>query len=243
MALRISLSGKKGPFVGPWEIFADQSRVLTMYGMVNSSLSMNASESMPCLAENLVGEILYLGLQNSEPIKLLINSPGGSVAAGFQIIQAIEHVQARGIEVWTVAQGMTASMASVILVCGTPGRRYTFPRSDHHFHAETATVTGKGIERDHANAYNDRLRENLYGLMLDHTKLSEFHAQETEDGSELTPKRRLHLLREFLQGEPVLSAEQALRAGVVDVILSPGDSRIDDIFALARKNANPEGSK
>jgi ATP-dependent Clp protease protease subunit len=245
MSLRVPLYGRRGPFVGPWTLFANKARVVTLFGPIHSSMSLQMSlESVPLLAENVAGAILYLAQRGSDPIKILINSPGGDVTAGFQIIQAIEHVQAKGIEVWTINQGMTASMASIILSCGTKGKRFAFSRSNTHFHAETSTIQGKGIERDQMEEFAKRLRKSLHKLLLDQTQLPEFYARQTEAPSEdLTDSRRDRLLDQFLQGEPVLSSEEALNAHVIDAVLAPGDACIDDIFLLSDDDEYPPKPK
>lgn len=77
------------------------------------------------VAETIATLLLYLDSVSHEPIKLLINSPGGSVSAGFGIIDCM-----RGIEspVHTYAFGMAASMAALILSSGEKGKRSAPPQ-------------------------------------------------------------------------------------------------------------------
>ena len=70
-----------------------------------------------------------LVLQREDPdkeISMYINSPGGSISAGLAIYDTIQLVSA---PVSTIAVGMTASMGTILLCCGTRGRRYALPNS------------------------------------------------------------------------------------------------------------------
>ena len=70
-----------------------------------------------------------LFLDSSEPgkdISIYINSPGGSVYAGYGIYDTMQYI---GCDVSTICTGMAASMASVLLVAGTKGKRFALPHS------------------------------------------------------------------------------------------------------------------
>lgn len=87
------------------------------------------------VAEQIATLLLYLDSLSHEPIKLLINSPGGSVSAGFGIIDCM-----RGIEspVHTHAFGMAASMAALILSSGEKGKRSASPNAEVLIHQPLA---------------------------------------------------------------------------------------------------------
>ena len=85
-----------------------------------------------------------LFLDSSEPgkdISIYINSPGGSVYAGYGIYDTMQFIES---DVSTICTGMAASMASVLLVAGTEGKRFALPHSRVMIHQPlggTATVT------------------------------------------------------------------------------------------------------
>ena len=70
-----------------------------------------------------------LFLDSSEPgkdISIYINSPGGSVYAGYGIYDTMQYI---GSDVSTICTGIAASMASVLLVAGAKGKRFALPHS------------------------------------------------------------------------------------------------------------------
>ena len=74
------------------------------------------------VANVVVAQLLFLESQDrTKDIKLYINSPGGSVTAGLAIYDAMQYVKA---DVITICVGMAASMGSVLLAGGAPGKRF-----------------------------------------------------------------------------------------------------------------------
>ncbi len=79
------------------------------------------------VANSLVAQMLYLDSEdNSKPIYLYINSPGGSVTAGLAIFDTIQYVKS---EVVTICVGLAASMGAFLLSSGTKGKRLALPHS------------------------------------------------------------------------------------------------------------------
>ena len=73
------------------------------------------------IAISLVAQMLYLDSDdNSKPIYLYINSPGGSVTAGLAIYDTIKYVKS---DVVTICVGLAASMGAFLLAAGTKGKR------------------------------------------------------------------------------------------------------------------------
>jgi ATP-dependent Clp protease, protease subunit len=72
-------------------------------------------------ANDVMARLLFLEHEDpGEPIDLRINSPGGEVLSGLAIVDTIAQLRC---PVATTCAGMAASMASVLLACGTKGRR------------------------------------------------------------------------------------------------------------------------
>jgi len=112
-----------------------------------------------------------LFLSNEDPkadINFYINSPGGSVSAGFGIIDTMKFLRC---DVSTTCIGMAASMGSALLAAGTKGKRYLLPNSQVMLHQPLiggvlqGPATDLGIEAKHML----RLRDRLYHMMADWT--------------------------------------------------------------------------
>lgn len=112
-----------------------------------------------------------LFLSNEDPkadINFYINSPGGSVSAGFGIIDTMKFLRC---DVSTTCIGMAASMGSALLAAGTKGKRFVLPNSQVMLHQPLiggvlqGPATDLGIEAKHML----RLRDRLYHLMADWT--------------------------------------------------------------------------
>mmetsp|Transcript_118718 Transcript_118718/g.221927 ORF Transcript_118718/g.221927 Transcript_118718/m.221927 type:complete len:287 (-) Transcript_118718:263-1123(-) len=83
------------------------------------------------VANNLISAMLYLDSEEQKPISLYINSPGGSVTAGFAIFDTMRHI---GSDVSTMNVGLAASMGSLLLTGGTKGQRLALPLSRTMIH-------------------------------------------------------------------------------------------------------------
>jgi ATP-dependent Clp protease protease subunit len=125
------------------------------------------------LGDDSAGAIIapLLFHSNDDPksdIQFYINSPGGSVSAGFGIVDTMKHLRC---DVATTCIGMAASMGSFLLAAGTKGKRSCLPNSQVMLHQPLiggvlqGPATDLGIEAQHML----RLRDRLYKLMADYT--------------------------------------------------------------------------
>ncbi|MEO1068188.1 MAG: ATP-dependent Clp protease proteolytic subunit, partial [Cyanobacteria bacterium J06638_6] len=79
------------------------------------------------LANSIVAAMLYLDSDdNSKPIYLYINSPGGSVTAGMAIYDTMQYIKS---DVVTICLGLAASMGAFLLAAGSQGKRVALPHS------------------------------------------------------------------------------------------------------------------
>ncbi len=79
------------------------------------------------LANNIVAVMLYLDSEdNTKPINLYINSPGGSVTAGMAIYDTMQYIKS---PVVTICVGLAASMGAFLLAAGAPGKRLALPHA------------------------------------------------------------------------------------------------------------------
>jgi ATP-dependent Clp protease protease subunit len=92
------------------------------------------------MANLVVAQLLFLQSEDPEQdIKLYINSPGGVVTAGLAIYDTMQQIKP-DIETWCM--GMCASMASILLAAGTPGKRYALPNAEVMIHQGSAGFQG-----------------------------------------------------------------------------------------------------
>ncbi|MCB0378888.1 MAG: ATP-dependent Clp protease proteolytic subunit [Bdellovibrionales bacterium] len=79
------------------------------------------------VANNVIAQMLFLEADNPDKdIQLYINSPGGSVTDGMGIYDIMQFVKC---DVATTCIGMAASMGSLLLTAGSPGKRYVLPHA------------------------------------------------------------------------------------------------------------------
>ncbi len=118
-------------------------------------------------AGTIIAQMLFLS--NDDPktdIQFYINSPGGSVSAGFGIIDTMKFLRC---DVATTCIGMAASMGACLLAAGTKGKRFVLKNSQVMLHQPLiggvlqGPATDLGIEAAHML----RLRDRLYKLMSD----------------------------------------------------------------------------
>ncbi len=83
------------------------------------------------LAEKIVKQLLILDEQSSDPIKVYIDSPGGSIDSGFAIFDAMRFVAA---PVYTIVMGLAASMGAMILLAPPKQNRMGFANSRYLIH-------------------------------------------------------------------------------------------------------------
>lgn len=111
------------------------------------------------VANRLTAQLLLLDADDAESdIRFYINSPGGSVTAGFAIYDTMQLIRP---DVATYAMGMAASMGQFLLSSGTPGKRYALPHARILMHQPSAGVGGTAsdiaIQADLFNKWKQEL--------------------------------------------------------------------------------------
>lgn len=99
-------------------------------------------------AAKAIKQLWYLELLDpGKPITFFINSPGGSVDAGFAVWDQIKMISS---PVTTVVTGLAASMGSVLSLCAEPGRRFATPHARIMIHQPSigGTITGQATDLD-----------------------------------------------------------------------------------------------
>ena len=95
-------------------------------------------------ASIIVAQLLFLEAEDpSKDIHLYINSPGGSVSAGFAIYDTMNYIKC---DVSTICIGMAASMGAFLLSGGTKGKRFALPNSEIMIHQPSGCARGQATE-------------------------------------------------------------------------------------------------
>ena len=96
------------------------------------------------MANLIIAQLLFLEAEDpSKDVHLYINSPGGSVSAGMAIYDTMQYIKP---DVSTICIGMAASMASVLLAAGTPGKRFALPYSRVMIHQPLGGAQGQASD-------------------------------------------------------------------------------------------------
>lgn len=100
-------------------------------------------------ADLLVAQLLFLEAEDPDKdIQIYINSPGGSVSAGFAIYDTIQYIKP---DVSTICMGRAASMGAFLLAAGTKGKRFALPNADIMIHQPLGGAQGQAEDiRIHA---------------------------------------------------------------------------------------------
>ena len=120
------------------------------------------------LANLVIAQMLFLEAEDPDrDILLYLNSPGGSISAGFAIYDTMQFIRP---DVQTYSIGQAASMAAVLLSAGAPGKRYSLPNSRIIIHQPLMTgLGGQATDIDiHAREIL-RMRRRLNEILCHHT--------------------------------------------------------------------------
>ena len=115
----IALNTSAGIQVMNLENYLVSKRVVELRGTIDESVL------------ELCDKLLFLDSEKCAPITMLINSPGGSIDYGMNLIDVMKIIKS---PIRTVSRGLAASMAAVIFAYGSKGERYIFPNSKVMIH-------------------------------------------------------------------------------------------------------------
>ena len=118
-------------------------------------------------ANTLQAQLLYLdSVDSGKDISLYINSPGGSVTAGLGIYDTMQFIAS---DVATICTGMAASMAAVLLVAGTEGKRSALPHSRVMIHQPLGGVQGQASDIEIEAKEILKFKKELYTIISEHS--------------------------------------------------------------------------
>ncbi len=170
------------------------------------------------MANLVIAQLLFLS--NEDPnadIHMYVNSPGGSVTAGMGIYDTMQFIRC---DVATYCIGLAASMGSLLLMAGTPGKRAVLPNSSVLLHQPLIGGVMQGPATDLGIQAKEmlRTRERLYNIICKHT------------GKDFATVSR------DCERDKWLNAEESVAYGVVDKVLD----NIPDAMAAAHKRPEDE---
>jgi ATP-dependent Clp protease protease subunit len=152
------------------------------------------------IANIVVAELLYLESEDPDrEISIYINSPGGSITAGFAIYDTMKFIRP---DIVTICMGQAASMAAILLAAGTKGKRFSLPNSRILIHQPS--VEGIAGQATDVKIYAEE-------LLRTRNTLSRLLSQLTGQPFE---KMDRDVERDF-----ILSPTQAVEYGLIDSVL------------------------
>ena len=137
------------------------------------------------IASLIVSQLLFLESQDpGKDISLYINSPGGSVSAGFAIYDTMNYIKC---DVATYCMGLAASMGAFLLAGGAKGKRYAMPNAEIMIHQPSGGAKGQETEIRIVAEQILKTRERLNQIRAEHTgKPLDIIAADTERDNYMT---------------------------------------------------------
>ncbi|NLJ89460.1 MAG: ATP-dependent Clp endopeptidase proteolytic subunit ClpP [Clostridiales bacterium] len=151
-------------------------------------------------ASIIIAQLLFLESEDpNKDIHLYINSPGGSVSAGFAIYDTMKYIKC---DVSTICIGMAASMGAFLLAGGTKGKRYALPNSQIMIHQPSGGAKGQATDIN-------IIAENINYIKR---RLNEILSENTGQPFEVIEKDT--------DRDNYMTAEQAKEYGIIDSVIT-----------------------
>ena len=151
-------------------------------------------------ASIIVAQLLFLEAEDpSKDIHLYINSPGGSVSAGFAIYDTMNYIKC---DVSTICIGMAASMGAFLLSGGTKGKRFALPNSEIMIHQPSGGARGQATE----------IQIVAENILKTKKKLNEILAANTG--------KPYDVIAADTERDHYMSAQEAMEYGLIDNVIT-----------------------
>jgi ATP-dependent Clp protease protease subunit len=166
-----------------------KERIIFLVGPVEDHVS-----SLIC------AQLLFLESENpTKDISFYINSPGGLVTAGLAIYDTMQYIRP---DVSTVCIGQAASMGSLLMTAGAPGKRYSLPNSRIMVHQPSGGYQGQATDIEiHAREILS-LRARLNEIYVKHTG------------------QDIGAIEAAMERDKYMSPEEAKTFGIIDEVVS-----------------------
>ena len=153
------------------------------------------------VANLAIAQLLFLEAEDPDrDIVMYINSPGGSITAGFAIYDTMQFIKP---DVQTYCIGQAASIAAVLLAAGAKGKRYSLPNSRILIHQPWMSgLGGQASDIDIAAREILRMRERINGILVGHTG------------------QTLKRIQEDTERDYIMTADQGKEYGIIDEVIT-----------------------
>lgn len=191
----------------PQDPFSNTSQFHRMNDVLEASILQHRrlfiSKSVDsALAEEVIRKLWFLEYSSSQdPVLLVINSPGGSVDAGFAIWDQIKMMP---FPITTLVTGLAASMGSVLALCAPKGKRFATPRSRFLIHQPSLSSVVEGQATD--------LEIQALEILKTKKQIVDLYCEATNKSVEEIEKA--------IDRDRWMSAEEALTFGIVDKLVT-----------------------
>ncbi len=168
--------------------------------LLKDRIIMLSGEINDYTANIVVAQLLFLAAEDPDKdINLYINSPGGSVTAGFAIFDTMNYIKC---DVSTICVGMAASMGAFLLTAGAKGKRYALPNSEVMIHQPLGGAQGQATEIAIAAKHILKTRDKLNNILAAQTG------------------QPLEKIEQDTERDNFMSAEEAVAYGLVDQVVT-----------------------
>ena len=151
-------------------------------------------------ASLVVAQLLFLEAEDPEKdIQLYINSPGGSVTAGFAIYDTMQYIKC---DVSTICIGMAASMGAFLLSGGAKGKRMALPNAEIMIHQPLGGAQGQATEIEIAAKHILKTKEKLNKILAENCN------------------QPLDVIAKDTDRDNWMTAEEAKEYGLIDLVIS-----------------------
>ncbi|SEN21553.1 ATP-dependent Clp endopeptidase proteolytic subunit ClpP [Paenibacillus sp. OV219] len=135
--------------------------------LLKDRIIMVSGEIEDQMANSIVAQLLFLAADDPEKdIQLYINSPGGSVTAGFSIYDTMQYIKP---DVSTICTGFAASFGAILLAGGAKGKRFVLPNSEVMIHQPLGGARGQASDIQIHASWILKTREKINKLLASHT--------------------------------------------------------------------------
>jgi ATP-dependent Clp protease protease subunit len=151
------------------------------------------------MASLICAQLLFLESENpSKDIAFYINSPGGVVTSGLAIYDTMQYIRS---PVSTVCIGQAASMGSLLLTAGAPGKRFALPNARIMVHQPSGGAQGQATDIEIQAREILRIRQRLNEIYVRHTG------------------QTLERIESKLERDTFMSADEARDFGLIDQVV------------------------
>jgi ATP-dependent Clp protease protease subunit len=151
-------------------------------------------------ASLLVAQMLFLEAEDPDKdIQIYINSPGGSITAGFAIYDTMQYIKP---DVSTICIGMAASMGAFLLAAGTKGKRFALPNAEVMIHQPLGGAQGQAADIKIQADRIIKMREDINRILSERTG------------------QPIEIIRKDPDRDHFMTAKQALDYGLIDEVIS-----------------------